>query len=262
MQSGTKSGACSWRRRHFAAAVALMALVASGALLDAQSPSPSPTQQGPKTTHPELNPARRHKLNAAKPSSLTPAPAMALTPPTEPPKPDWPVNDKPIPAKVTWDAHGLTIDADNSSLDQIMNEVAADTGAKLEGKVGDERVFGSYGPGPARDVISQLLDGTAYNVLLIGDQGLGTPRDIVLSSRPTGPAPANNARNESEEEGEYEPPQQPVPGIPAMRNGFGPPGMPPEQNQQMEERKAEMEQRQEQLREQQQEQPQQPQTPQ
>jgi hypothetical protein len=165
------------------------------------------------------------------------------------------VNDKPVPAKVTWDIHGLTVDANNSSLDQILKEVASDTGAKLDGKVGDERVFGSYGPGPARDVITQLLDGTSYNVLLIGDQGVGTPRDIVLSTRPTGPAPAGNAnaQNGGEEEGEYEAPPQPIPGIPAVHNGFGSPGMPPEQSQQMEERKAEIEQRQEQMREAQQE---------
>jgi hypothetical protein len=181
------------------------------------------------------------------------------------PKPDWPVNDKPVPAKVTWDSRGLTIEATNSSLDEILKEVATATGAKVDGKVGDDRVYGSYGPGSARDVISQLLDGTAYNVLMVGDQGEGTPRQIVLSNRPTGPAPMNNAQNNNEEETEYEQPQQP--GIPIVHNAFPAPGMPPEQNQQqMEERRAEIEQRQEQMRQQQeqqqQQQPQQPQSPQ
>jgi hypothetical protein len=54
----------------------------------------------------------------------------------------------------------------------------------------DERVFGIYGPGQVHDVLSQLLEGSGYNVILIGDQGQGTPRQIVLSTRPTGPAPA------------------------------------------------------------------------
>jgi hypothetical protein len=196
---------------------------------------------------------------------------VAQTPPPELPKPDWPVNDKPVPAKVTWDTQGLTINATNSSLDQILNDVATDTGAKLDGKVGDERVFGSYGPGPARDIIAQLLDGTTYNVVMVGDQGAGTPREIVLSNRPSGPAPVNrNAQNNStEDESDYEPPQQPMPGTPPMRNGFGPQGMPPDQNNPGagEERRAEMEQRMEQLRQQQLEQqqqqgqPQQPPTP-
>jgi hypothetical protein len=183
------------------------------------------------------------------------------------PKPDWPVNNTPTPASITWDSQGLTVVANNSSLGEILKEVATRTGAKLDGKVSDERVFGSYGPGPARNVIMQLLDGTGYNVMMIGDQGEGTPREIELTNRPKGPAPAN-MQNNSEDETEYDQPQQPMPGIPPVRGAFGPQGMPPEQNQQlMEQRRAEIEQRQEQLREQQeqqqqlQQQPQQPPTP-
>ena len=282
MQSATNSSTC-WRQRSTASiailpiAVALMAFIASSASLVAQNPS-SNSAMPPATlvSHPaHPTPAARratqiHKKVATS-ALLPPAPAqpVAQVTPPEPPKPDWPANDKPIPAKVTWDTRGLTINADNSSLDQILNEVATDTGAKLDGKVGDERVFGSYGPGPARDIIAQLLDGTSYNVLLVGDQGAGTPREIVLSNRPTGPAPVNrNAQNNSaEEETEYEQPQQPMPGTPPMRTGFGPQGMPPDQNNQGagEERRAEFEQRMEQLRqqqlEQQQQQPQQPQPP-
>jgi hypothetical protein len=57
------------------------------------------------------------------------------------------------------------------------------TGAKLEGMGADERVFGEYGPGPAKEVLAELLQGSAYNVMLIGDQGQGTPRQILLSAR-------------------------------------------------------------------------------
>jgi hypothetical protein len=241
-----------------AAAAASFALVATAALLDAQNQPPAPDQPGSQVARPIPSPAQIQNPAVPKPSPSTLAPTAAQTPAAEQPKPDWPVNDKPVPAKVTWDSHGLTVEATNSSLDEILKAVATQTGARLEGKVGDERVFGSYGPGAARDVIAQLLDGTAYNVLMVGDQGEGTPRQIVLSNRPTGPAPVNNARNNSEDESDYEQPQ-PVPGIPTVHNAFGP----PEQNQQqMEERRAEMEQRQEQMREQQQQQQtQQPQTP-
>lgn len=246
-----------------AAAALLVAFAASGAVLDAQSPPPSSSPPSSQPTQRALGAAQIHKHNADRPSPSVPAPAAIETPPPELPRPDWPVNDMPVPAKVTWDTRGLTVEANNSSLDEILKEVATETGARLQGKVGDERVFGSYGPGAARDVITQLLDGTAYNVLMVGDQGEGTPRQIVLSNRPAGPAPTGNAQNNNEE-GDYDPPQQPAPAIPIMRNGLGPPGMPPEQNQQMmEERRAEIEQRQEQLRQQQQqqEQQQQPQTP-
>jgi hypothetical protein len=238
-------------KANLAVAAALIAFVASGALLAAQNQAPAPDQPGSRVALPAPNQAQVHNLNATKPSPSTPAPSATQTRAAEPPKPDWPVNDKPVPAKVTWDARGLIIDANNSSLDEILKEVATQTGAKVDGKVGDERVFGTYGPGPARDVITQLLDGTAYNVMMVGDLGEGTPRQIVLSNRPTGPAPANNAQNNGEDETEYEQPQQPMPAIPAVHNAFGPPGMPPEQNQQlMEERRAEIEQRREQIQQQ------------
>jgi hypothetical protein len=107
---------------------------------------------------------------------------VPVTPPIPEP-PHWPVNDRPADASVTWDSHGLLIAAQNSSLKQIMNEVSTITGTKIEGLGADQRVFGAYGPGKAREVLSQLLDGSGYNVLMIGDQGEGTPRQIVLTAR-------------------------------------------------------------------------------
>jgi len=86
---------------------------------------------------------------------------------------------------VVWDSHGLLIVASNSSLAQILKQVSAETGVKVAGMGADERVFGTYGPGPARDVLSRLLDGSAYNVLMIGDQGQGAPLRIVLSPSST-----------------------------------------------------------------------------
>jgi hypothetical protein len=74
-----------------------------------------------------------------------------------------------------------------------MNEVATTTGATVEGLGDDQRVFGAYGPGPARDVLSQLLHGTGYNVVMVGDQGQGTPREIVLSGRHSGTGTATSA---------------------------------------------------------------------
>ncbi len=174
--------------------------------------------------------------------------------PAAPPPPNWPINDKPIPATVVWDSHGLRIDAANSSLDQILKEVSTDTGAKVEGLNADQRVFGSYGPGPANEVLSQLLNGTGYNVLMIGDQGEGTPRQIVLSAKPTGPAPAasnnrNSTTNEEDLEAEQEireqeqqqrlqlqQEQQQQAQPPNLHSGFQPPeppGTPPRTPQQI-----------------------------
>jgi len=111
----------------------------------------------------------------------------------------------------------------------------------------DERVFGAYGPGLARDVLSQLLHGSGYNVLMIGDLGKGAPRQIVLSSRKPGDAknPADKTGTSSGDEEPAEPeaeeqPQQQAP-QPA-RPGFGP-GGPPRTPQQI---MQEMQQRQQQ----------------
>ncbi len=143
-----------------------------------------------------------HKKAAHKKSAavVAPAPQPVLPPaPVLPPPPDWPANDQPAAASVVYDSRGLLVVASNSSLAQILKEVSIDTGAKLEGMSADphsmdERIYGTYGPGSARDVLNQLLDGSGFNVLLIGDRGQGTPRRIVLSPQ-SGSAMPNTAHN-------------------------------------------------------------------
>jgi hypothetical protein len=144
---------------------------------------------------------------------------------------------------VVWDSQGLRIVASNSSLAQILKDVSAKTGATLEGMGQDQRIFGAYGPGPARDVLCQLLDGSGYNILMIGDQGQDTPRRIVLSARPTGSAqPSGNSgpstSNEEETQAEPQPEPQPVPvrenspaGMPVRPQPM-PPEIPQRQQQQ------------------------------
>ena len=176
--------------------------------------APSAQTGGTSTAAPQHTAAPTHRRARQKPAAATPSPVpAAVTPPVAaaPPPPNWPANDKPADAAVMWDSKGLSIVAANSSLQQILEQVATETGAKVDGMNGDQRVFGKYGPGPAREVIAQLLDGSGYNVLMIGDQGGGAPRQIVLSSRPSGPAPVYNGNNQAEEEVEAEPPPPPPP---------------------------------------------------
>jgi hypothetical protein len=111
--------------------------------------------------------------NASASSESAPAIAQA------PEKPKWPVFDHPTDASILWDSRGLTIDAANSSLQQILKDVSTATGVKVEGLSSDERVFGTYGPGLARDVLSELLQGSGYNMIMVGDLGQGAPRKIT-----------------------------------------------------------------------------------
>jgi hypothetical protein len=202
------------RAREFALLAVLVAALGGTQMLFAQTPA---------TSAPTHKPAHRHKRPAVV--KVQPPAAQAAAAPATPPAPEvpkWPANEKPAPASVTWDSQGLRIDAANSSLAQILQDVATATGANVEGFGADQRVFGAYGPGPARDVLSLLLQGSGYNVVMIGDQGQGTPRRIVLSSRHAGtataavsPAPAPASEEETEAE---EPPQ------PASTSRFGPGG--------------------------------------
>jgi hypothetical protein len=165
-------------------------------------------------------------------------------------------------AAVTWDSHGLHIDATNSSLQQILKDVSTVTGTKIEGMGSDQRVYGEYGPGQARDVLSQLLQGSGYNVLLAGDLGQGTPRQILLSPQHAGaaaPGAVNNTEppqdnDEEPVENEVDDQQQQQQQVPQMPNpshtGFGP-GTPIRTPQQVME---EMQQRQMQQQQQQQQQ--------
>ncbi len=152
--------------------LATLATVCGTPMLAAQAAvTPPAASHKVLPTHKHSNPAR----SKPSPAHVDPEP---VAPPPAPPQPHWPVNDKPGQANIVWDSHGLRIDATNSSLHQIMKDVATITGTKVEGLGPDERVFGAYGPGLARDVLSQLLQGAGYNVLMIGDQGKGAPRQI------------------------------------------------------------------------------------
>jgi hypothetical protein len=214
-----------------------------------------PTARAHRPVHPHKKPAA-----AATPAPVVPVAAAPDLPaaPAEPPAPVFPINDKPAQATVTWDSQGLRIAAANSSLEQILTDVSTATGTKVEGLNADQRVFGAFGPGPARDVLSQLLHGSGYNVVMIGDQGQGTPRRIVLSSpHPGSTTPGAAPTQESDEDSDVEEqPQQPQQIQPPNRPGF-PPGMAGRTPQQMQE----LQQRQQQMMQQRGQPGQPPQTP-
>jgi hypothetical protein len=222
---------------------ASLVLCAAQALLPAQTPT---TQTSAPETTSVPKPVHRHQRpSAAKPLSVpSPAAAEAVTRPA-PETPNWPAFDKPALASVVWDSHGLSIDAANSSLEQILKDVSTATGAKVEGLTSDQRVFGAYGPGQARDVLSQLLQGSGFNVLMIGDQGEGAPREILLSARQTGanqPAARDNPANNEEDDVEEQPaPQDPGPNRPSFTPGTAP-RSPQQIMQEMQQRQQQMQQ--------------------
>ncbi|MDR3750280.1 MAG: hypothetical protein P4K94_02225 [Terracidiphilus sp.] len=227
-----------------------LAVLAAAALLGALPFAAAQTPATPHASTTAHKTARAHKrAGAAHPQPATVQATPEAVKPPAPKPPNWPANDRPANASVVWDSHGLRIDAENSSLAQILKDVSTATGAKLEGFSSDERVFGAYGPGKARDVLSQLLEGSGYNLLMMGDLGQGAPRQIVLSVRHAGsmqPAAGADQANSSDDDADADdPPQQPTPTpMPTpMRQGFGPSSVPRTPQQIMQE----MQQRQQQM---------------
>jgi len=175
------------------------------------------------------------------PVSPQPAPAAPVAPPVPPapvagPQRDSLLQQSAKQAQITITSHKLEIKADNSALSQILHEISGSTGMKVDGLSKDERIFGNYGPGDARDVLLALLEGSGYNVVMIGDLASGTPRELNLTQRGASVAatPGSAARRAGEEEADEDqevqqiPPPEPQPVQPALNN---PPGQDPGQQQ-------------------------------
>jgi hypothetical protein len=173
---------------------------------------------------------------------MSPTPAPAAQPATSPqaippqPAPSQPAGVAPSllqqPAKdaqIVFGNGNLSIRADNSSLAAILQQVASTSGMKIEGLGGDERVFGSFGPGAPRDVLADLLVGTAYNQVLLGDLSNGAPRELILTPARSGgapvpsPAPQANANADDNEPEAVETPPPPPPEPPAGSTPQQPP---------------------------------------
>jgi hypothetical protein len=210
----------------------LLLLTLATMLPVAWAQTPAPTTAKPLAAKSATRGVKAHaaksKSKTTKESAPAPAPAATIaTAPIAPKLPDWPVNNKPTQAIVVWNSAGLHVIANNASLRQIIGDIAQATGATVEGNVPEERVFGDFGPGKARDVLAKLLDGSGNNVLLIGDQGSGTPRRIVINTHADGmrtayAAPNAQAKHSDDDDDDDAQPEeeQPQP-PPSVRNGFG-----------------------------------------
>jgi hypothetical protein len=158
----------------------------------------------------------------AKPSATVPS-LPANTPASTPLPPPTPSQQPPKHAQVTYADGVLSISADNASLNQILRQIAHETGLKITGGVTDERVFGQYGPASPPQILAKLLDGTSSNMLLIPGDGDG-PAELILTPRQGGPtppspnAPAFDDRQELRSSTEAEPEPASAPSPPAPHN--------------------------------------------
>lgn len=123
------------------------------------------------------------------------APVIAAIPqpPPAPPPPDWPALSAPTPAEVQWNGKQLSVSAKNSSLKQTIDAVSAATHIPVTGLQSDSRLFGEYGPGTPRQVLSELLEGSGYDLLMVGGSNPGVPKSVELSRRSGGSEPPERA---------------------------------------------------------------------
>jgi hypothetical protein len=99
--------------------------------------------------------------------------------------------DQPAkPAQVHVDAGQLSVKADNSTLSNILHDISSQTGMTVDGLSRDLRIFGTYGPASPREVLSALLDGAGYNIMMVGSLDNGAPRQLMLTPRTGGGAAA------------------------------------------------------------------------
>jgi len=106
------------------------------------------------------------------------------------------------PPQVSYLDGQLTIIAANSTLGDILTAVQKQTGANIEVPAGaNERIAGRMGPGLARDVIAQLLNGSRFDYVMIASatnpSGIEhlvlTPRGTGSDSGTPSPQPQNAA---------------------------------------------------------------------
>ncbi len=125
---------------------------------------------------------------------------LPVAPPTpDPISPPAPLTLQELPAtppQISYSKDELTVIAHNSTLGDVLRGIREKTGADLEvpGNA-SERVVGHFGPGAPRDVLSQLLDGSHFNYVILGSVTDPNKLErVVLSPKPP-PAEQNAVQN-------------------------------------------------------------------
>jgi len=128
-----------------------------------------------------------HHKTKKPPQPLPPLPSG----PTGPVQPIPLDSMAPVPPQVSYQNDQLTIIAPNSTLGDILRAVRKQTGAEIEVPPAAERVVTHLGPGPAREVMAELLNGSRFNYVLLGSSANDAALTRVVLVPKTGPDNAN-----------------------------------------------------------------------
>ena len=182
---------------------------------------------------PALADHQHHKKAAIKQPQPAPAPA--------PPPAALTLQQQPAsPPQVTFQNGQLTITAPNSVLGEILRAVRSHTGANVDVPPNaTERVVGRFGPGPARDVLAALLNGSHFNYVMLGSATNSAALDRVILISKAGETEPAAPVNQASATG----PQPPPAPMPAGEVASAEPSMtddedPSQQDQQVEDETA------------------------
>jgi hypothetical protein len=93
----------------------------------------------------------------------------------------------PVPPQVVYHNGQLSIVAPNSTLGDILRAVRKQTGAEIEIPTAPDRVVTHLGPGPAREIVAELLNGSRFNYVLMGSSTNDATLTKVVLVMKTGP---------------------------------------------------------------------------
>jgi len=139
-------------------------------------------------------PTKKKRAFSKKKTAEKAAPAQQLPAQTLPPIPATLMNSAPVKPRVTMEGGLLTIDAPNSTLNDVLNGVRKATGATIEGIFPNERVAVKLGPGVPRQVLEALLRGTPYDYVILGSPGNQDAVTRILLRQPSSQPPAETGQ--------------------------------------------------------------------
>jgi hypothetical protein len=99
-----------------------------------------------------------------------------------------------VAPQVEYERGQLTIIANNSTLAEVLKAVHKQTGAEIEIPTATDRVVTRLGPGPAREVVAELLNGSRFNYVLLGspEDPSTLTRVVLVAKSAVDPGSLNN----------------------------------------------------------------------
>jgi hypothetical protein len=209
----------------------------------------------PKTSKKAHSKGKKLAGKNDQPAPPQPQAQVPLPPPT-------PAQLPPSPSRVSMQNGLLTIDANNSTLADVLSGVRRETKAAIDLPPGasTERVVANLGPGTPQNVLTALLNGSRFDYIILGSQDQPDAVQRVILRAKSGPEPASGGppivAQRAPNGGNVQPAQQPDEG---EDQGAPAEEAPDENNGQPQQQEIDNEQQQGQPNQQQQQQQQQPQ---